>query len=204
NTIIMGKSFYDLHPADKALSKMNYKDLKIAVIVRGMEFNEVVEGYYGPLATFFKNHYDTPVNPNNLLEFDVWMDKKLEERGYDKDDPLRQFKLSSTLDPDKEELILRRGRIKKAGVRLPKVKKPKAEKNQNFGIRKGTKKEYVMELVKKLHDLGKNLDSKKLLQELISRVIKQYPDANEKSIKIWFSKARKSLDKSKGGANSEK
>jgi hypothetical protein len=192
----MAKSARDagLHPADKALRNMNYRDLKIGCIVRGMPFEEVVEAYHGTLASYFRLHYVDDHDPELLEDFDVWMDKQLENDGLKSDDPLRTFKLSSVIDPETQDIKLRARKARKAGVRVPKAKRLKQEKNKNLGVRKGTKKEYTMELVKKLHDAGKNLESKKLLSKLIDRVMDKYPDANEKSIKIWFSRARREIN----------
>lgn len=187
-------NYHGMHPVDKQLQNMNYRDLKIACIVRGMEFNDVVEGYHGTLAAYFRQNYGDGGDVELLEEFDVWMDQQLAKNNIPADDPLRLFKLSSTLDPETDELLLKRRRIRKAGVKVPKKTKAKAERNKDFGVRKGTKKEYTMTVYKKLHDLGKNLDSKKLQAKLIDKVMAEFPEANEKSIKIWISQAKKKLN----------
>lgn len=185
-----------LRPEYKALSQMVYRDLKIACIVRGMEFNEVVEADHGILASFFIRNFYESQNPELLEDFDIWMDHQLEKGGIDKSDPLRDFKLSSVVDPKTQDVKLKRRKLG-AGVKLPRKKPKRKEKNTTFNIRKGTKKEYTMELTKKLFELGKNMQSKKLQKKLTKTVRSKFPDANEKSIMIWYKKAYNAIIKEK-------
>ena len=61
------------------------------------------------------------------------------------------------------------------------AKKPKKEKNE-LGLWKGTKKAYTFELTLKGYDL----------ERVTRRVLKHFPEANEKSIKQWYKAALKS------------
>lgn len=193
----MAKSsrFNHLPPAYKELSQFVYKDLKVACIVRGIEFQDVVHGDHGSLASFFIKNYDKAQDPELLEDFDNWMDRQLELSGIAEDDPLRQFRLSSSLDPDTEDTKLRKRKLK--GVKIPKKKRKKRERNSTFNVIKGTKKEFTMELVKKLMGLGKNMESKKLQATLVKKVVEKYPDANPKSVMIWYKRALNEL-KDKG------
>lgn len=184
---------YQLSPAHKALSKLTYPDLKIACITKGMEFQDIVEGDHSTLSSYFLQNYDNKSDTENLEYFDAWIDEQLELQGIAKNDPLRQYKLSSVVDPATNDLKIRKKRVSKV-VKVPKKKRVKRERNEQFNIIKGTKKEYVYTLVQKLHDKGKNLNSKKIFERLLASVIEKYGDASEKSVKIWFNRAKKELD----------
>jgi hypothetical protein len=168
----------------QALSQMTYRDLKIACIGLGMEFNDIVEGDHTTLSSFFIKNYYTIKQPELLEYFDVWMDNQLEARGYPLGDPIRAYRLSSVLDPETDDVKIQRSKVSK-GIRLPKKVAVKRERNKDFNILTGTKKEYTMELTKKLLEMGKNLSSKKLQTKLVENVVTKYPDANPKSIMIW-------------------
>lgn len=179
--------FRGYRPEYRELARMNYRDLKIACIVRGMEFEDVVEGDHNSLQAFFIKHYHDLPHKDRLERFDNWMDKQLAKK-YPADDPFRAFRLSSVLDDTTEEPKVK-AKIKKALPKTP--KKPRREKNSTFNVFKGTKKEYTMELTHKLLKAGKNMESKKLQQKLVEAVIKKFPDANEKSIIIWYKRVVK-------------
>lgn len=171
-------------PWEVELSNMKYKDLKMACISRGMDFNEVVEGDYNNLHSFFRINYYVKKNIELINLFDKWMDDQLEQRGYDADDPIRKFRISTTLEENEEgemESKIKVKQLKKAF--LKKDKKPKKEKDSSTGIFKGTKKAYTYELTQQ----GKDLKS------IIQEVILKFPDASAKSIGIWHSRRKKEL-----------
>lgn len=180
------------HPRRKALDDLagfRYSDLKGAVIKRGMEFEKVINSDHGRMADFFIQNYDKPVNPKKLEEFDKWMDLKLKEQGYGEDDPVRQFK-QFTLEPEQEE-------EKPKKEKKVKIIKPKKEKNKEFGIFGGTKKELTYNLAKNLlakkgekYKSNKDL-VKKFGGQLFDKVKEKFPDANDKSVNIW---AKRALD----------
>ena len=74
-------------------------------------------------------------------------------------------------EKDEEGNIIKRKKV--PGIKKSKYKKPR-EKDEN-NLVKGTKKSYTWELTKK----GLNLE------RVIRRVQKKFPDANEKSIRLW-------------------
>jgi len=179
------------HPQRKALDELagfRYSDLKKAVIQRGMNFDLVVSSSHGVLSEFFIHHYDEPIKIKRLDEFDDWMDKTLAAKGHKEDDPIRQFK-QFTLKPDSEEIP------KPIKVKEVKINKPKREKNREFGVFGGTKKELTYNLSKDLLEKKGEYSNKELVKkfgdQLFEKVQKKFPDANDKSIKIWF---KRSLD----------
>ena len=67
-----------------------------------------------------------------------------------------------------------------AKEKVVKEKKEPRKKDAN-GLFQGTKKSYTYELQKK----GKTLD------QVITKVTRKFPDAQTKSIRIWFNKSKK-------------
>ena len=86
------------------------------------------------------------------------------------------------VDPETGEVIQKQRRV--PGLKKPKNKKPKAEKD-SFGHVKGTKKQYTWELTKRGYDI----------ERITRRVKKKFPDANEKSISLWFRSAKREYKK---------
>lgn len=182
-------------------SEMRYSDLKAACIMRGMLFEDVIEGDHNDLHTFFVNSFirDAPVKRALLEEFDIWLDQQLEKRGYDKDDPVRQFRQFSEEqgDGEEQEVVTKRSKVKKG---LPKKKKTRRERDSQFNIFKGTCKAYTYDTAKDCWDKVSakyNRDTKaifkKFADKAVSRVHKQFPDGKDKSIKIWFKRALNEL-----------
>lgn len=190
----MAKKSYSVvprdHPKRKALDELasfRYSDLKAAVIKRGIDFELVVSWDHGKLSDYFINNYDKPVNPKKLEEFDKWMDLMLKAKGYTENDPVRQFKqFTMPIEEEKEE--------KPKKKIEPKSIKPKKVKNKEFGIFGGTKKELTYSLSRDLViKMGAKYDNKALIKkfsdQLFNKVKDKFPDANDKSVKIWFKRA---------------
>lgn len=153
------------------ISKMSFKDLQRRAIVLGMPFPDVPQSDFFRLESFIRNSTNKP-DPSLIDQYDEWMDKVLEEAGYSKDDPMRNYQLR--LGYVSEDSVTKRKKFKRvAGI--PKPKKPKKEKDES-GLWKGTKKSYTYELTNKGFDL----------ERVTRRVQKKFPEANEKSIKQWF------------------
>ncbi len=151
--------------------KKTYKELKREAVIRGMPFPHVVEADVHKLSSFIDHSNNRP-NISLVDEFDAWVDKQLDQAGYSQDDPLRSSRLRLGFIGDQvEEGVVKTKRIK--GV--PKPKKVKRERDDN-GLYKGTKKSYTFELAAR----GFSLERTK------RRVMKKFPDASEKSIKIWY------------------
>lgn len=192
------------HPyfaANKALTKMRYMDLQAAVIMRGMDYEDIVEGDHGKLASWFIKNYNNPVKRDRLEQFDDWMDQKLKERGYKKNHPVRQFRRFSNLDDGQAQVKTRA--LRRADV--PKKVKVKRERDKEFNIFKGTKKDYTYKLSKSLYDakgseftenIAKQL-CKKYSALLLEKVQKKFTDAQEKSVKIWMKRCLDEITKKK-------
>lgn len=161
------------------LQNMTFKDLQRQAIILGMPFPEVPQSDYFRLESFVRNSTNEP-DATLIDKYDDWMDKVLEEAGYAKNDPMRdyQFRLGFVAGDDSEE------KKKTKRVRgIPKPKKPKKEKDDQ-GLWKGTKKSYTFELAKKGFTL----------ERTIRRVMKKFPEANEKSIKQWWRAATRRMN----------
>lgn len=158
----------------QSAGNMNYKDLKRNVVVRGMDFQEVVDGSFPRLQNWLHHNGDAPIDTTLLDKFDDWVEKGLKQRGaLDLIHP--QLRLGYIGERDEEGKVTKRKRVK--GI---KKKKKKRERTKD-GIYKGTKKAYVFECQ------AKGWSIKKTIRKTFAR----FPDASEKSIKIWYKKAAK-------------
>lgn len=164
--------------ADKELTQMKYRDLKIACIVRGMAFEDIVSGSYPSLASFFRENYYEKQDRGRLEAFDNRMEEELIKRGHDKQSPLVQFRLSTVLD-EEENSKIRSKSLK--GARVAKEKKPRRERDKVHNIFKGTKKALTYELASQ----GKSIE------ETVKEVEEKFPEAKKKSIEIWYKRALK-------------
>lgn len=166
--------------AFKELVNFKHRDLQRACIVRGLEFENIVKFGHPKLAEWFTDNYDNTQNENLLILYDAWVEEQLKARGYKEGDTLLSpaLKFSFVGDPSKMERI----NPKAATPILPNAeKKPKAEIDTTTGVRKGTKKAMTYDL----SYAGKTPD------EIILAVKEAFPDAEEKSIKIWHKRALK-------------
>lgn len=156
----------------KTTGNMTYKDLKRHVVVRGMPFEEVVNGTSPSLTNWLYNNRDKSIDPTLLDSYDDFIDSKLRESGAE-DLIHPQLRLGYIGERDDEGKTTKTKRVK--GIKKQKRKKEKTKD----GIFKGTKKALTFEFQQK----GKTLKS------TIRRVLKVFPDASEKSIKIWYKKS---------------
>ena len=156
---------------------MTYRDIKRQAIILGMPFPDATANSIGALLNFINRTNNKP-DPTLIDKYDDWVDFKLSERGYAKDDPLRSSRLRlGFLGEEQEDGSRRSKRIK--GIKKPKEKK-KRQKDER-GLVVGTKKSYTFELASKGYDL----------ERVTRRVLKKFPDANAKSISLWYRKAKK-------------
>lgn len=153
------------------LENMTYRDCKRRAISLGMPFPDACAADWNRLNQFIMK---SPNKPDNSLidKYDDWVDNILEDRGYQKNDPIRHYQLR--LGFIGEETVENQRKPKRVKG-LEKPKKPKREKDE-LGLWKGTKKSYAFELTLKGYDLDR----------IIRRVIKKFPDANAKSIQQWY------------------
>lgn len=144
--------------------------------MRGMPFEDIGKSSIPNLQSWYLKNYDLPVDYRLLEEFDLWCEKLLRERGADDTMISPIFRLSSVGARNAEGEITKRKRIRSM------VAKPKRKKERTTeGLFKGTKKAFTYELAQK--DLPK--------AEVMAMVKEKYPDAKEKSIGIWYNRARK-------------
>lgn len=149
-----------------------YKDLKREAVIRGMPFPDVVEADVYKLIVFNDRSNNKP-DISLVDKYDEWIDKQLEQAGYGPGEAIRSSRLRlGFIGEEKEDGTITTKRIKG----IPKPKKKKRERDDS-GLYKGTKKSYTYELASKGFSL----------ERVQKRVLKKFPDAKIKSIKIWFS-----------------
>lgn len=148
------------------------KDLRRQAIALGMPFPDVVDKEIWALIKYIQQSNNTP-DPSLIDEYDNWLDHHFDEIGIPKNDPIRHphLRLGFIGEVDEEGNTIKRKKV--PGIKKTKYKKPR-EKDEN-NLVKGTKKSYTWELTKK----GLNLE------RVLRRVQKKFPDANEKSIRLW-------------------
>lgn len=152
-----------------------YRDLQRKAITLGMPFPDVpVAGVMGLISFINSSHTQYP-NPDLIQEYDKWVIQQFDNSGMPEDDPLRssRLRLGFVGETDDEGKIIKRKKI--PGIKKSKIKKPARERDE-FNLMKGTKKSYTWELAKKGLEI----------ERVIRRVIKKFPDANEKSIRLWY------------------
>lgn len=163
-----------------------YRDLKRKAIILGMPFPDACSASVFQLINWINTSEEKP-NKHLINEYDDWMDRQLETAGLAKDDPLRSSKLRLGFLGEEGEDGKRKTR-RVSGIKKPREKKPPRERDE-FNLIKGTKKSYVWELTSKGYEL----------ERIIRRMKKKFPEANEKSINLWYRTAKRKLNgKDKG------
>ena len=159
---------------DILLKDMKLKDLQRECIMRGMDFEQMVKSSVLNLSSWLIDNWELKKDRSLLNEFDHWNNRILYGGG---NGDLVHDMLNLGYFEDRETGEVKEKRIK--GVRKKTIKKERTED----GIFKGTKKALTYHLCKQ----GK---SKK---EAVEEVMKQFPEALEKSIGIWYNRAKKTL-----------
>lgn len=163
-----------------------YRDLKRKAVILGMSFPDACSASVFQLINWINTSEEKP-NKHLINEYDDWMDRQLETAGLAKDDPLRSSKLRLGFLGEEGEDGKRKTR-RVSGIKKPREKKPPRERDE-FNLIKGTKKSYVWELTSKEYEL----------ERIIRRMKKKFPEANEKSINLWYRTAKRKLNgKDKG------
>lgn len=165
----------------RELSKMNHRDVQRACIARGCPFELVVSLDVPGLQGWFTKHRDRTQDLNLLNEFDMWKEQIFKELGYKKGDPMFHPNLRlgyiGTKDEEGNTLTTKKPR----GLGLAKKTKKKRERDEATGLFAGTKKALTFDCQRK----GKTLE------ETVEIVMEKFPEAQEKSINIWYKKSRK-------------
>jgi len=156
----------------KESTGLDYKQMKIEAIIRGMPFFDVINSSFFSLSNWLVKNAMKPKNLELLDQFDDYIEKELKERGrYELIHP--SLRLGYVKRDDEGEIQIKQPKEKRE-------KKPPREKEAN-GLFKGTKKAYTY----KLQASGKTLE------QTIEKVTRKFPDAQEKSIRIWYNKSKK-------------
>lgn len=157
------------------LFNLTYNDLKRECLKRGMGFQEVVSGDVLRLNHWLNRNINNKQNPQLIQDYDNWIEEVLISRGQEQlvHDSLRLAPLSWGKETE----------TKKEKPKTEDKPKVRREKTVN-GLYAGTKKALVYELVTK----------DRSIEKVIKRVQKYFPDAKEKSIKIWYNKAKREID----------
>lgn len=163
-----------------------YRDLKRKAVILGMPFPDACSASVFQLINWINTSEEKP-NKHLINEYDDWMDRQLETAGLAKDDPLRSSKLRLGFLGEEGEDGKRKTR-RVSGIKKPREKKSPRERDE-FNLIKGTKKSYVWELTSKGYEL----------ERIIRRMKKKFPEANEKSLNLWYRTAKRKLNgKDKG------
>ena len=176
------------------LSHMTYTGMKAACIMRGMPFEEVAENDFWGLSRWYYQHSHEKCNKELLEDFQQWRKLSLIHDGYSPDDALVNFSEYAT-DENNAGGRLKSSVVHKAAMGRLKKERPKKERDQTFGILKGTKKSKIFELTEKAYNKG--WDKKKCLRKILELCEKKKYDIAPKSIGIWFKKAYKQLESKK-------
>lgn len=162
---------------------MTYRDLKRKAVILGMPFPDACSAGVFELLHFIQNSEEKP-DKSLIDKYDDWVDSQLENIGYSKDDPLRSSKLRLGFLGEEKDGTRKIKRV--PGIKKPKEKKPPRERD-GFNLIKGTKKSYVFELTSKGYDL----------ERVTRRMKKKFPEANDKSISLWYRAAKRKLNDGK-------
>jgi len=153
--------------------KLKLKDLQRECVMRGLSFKEVGISSIPNLHSFLIKNWETPVDRSLIDQYDEWVDNELKELG--RDDLIHPaLNLGSTQDNETGETIKKR-------IRQVKPQKKAKKQRTSDGIFAGTKKAYTFELAKQ------GIEKK----EAIKMVVEKFPEAKEKSVSIWYNKAKK-------------
>lgn len=162
--------------AIKYVETLNLKDLKRACIMRGLPFEEVGNKSVLNLQSWFLKNFDLPLDHKLLEEYDIWCEGMLKSRGVDPIMTSPTFRLSAIAERNADGEVTKRKRVKSLAPRIKKKKERTSD-----GLFKGTKKANTYELAQK--GLPK--------AEVIRLIKERWPDAKEKSIGIWYNRAKK-------------
>lgn len=159
---------------------MTYKDLKRKAIALGMPFPEATGCGIFNLVGYINESTNRP-DKSLIDKYDEWIEEQFNSTGIPLDDPIRNSRLRlGFLGEEGEDGKRKLKRV--PGMKKPKEKKPPREKDQ-FNLVKGTKKSYTWSLVEKGYEL----------ERVIRRVKKKFPDANDKSISLWYRAAKRQM-----------
>jgi len=172
--------YFENGRALRELSNMKHRDLQRACIVRGMPSQDMVESDHHKLVSWFIENYDNTQSEELLINHDGWVEEQLIARGYKKGDvllsPALRFSYVGNIEEIEKPKIIKPHNEKE---KPPNERKEKSTVDVNTGIRTGTKKALTYQLTISGLSIG----------EVIKGVKNKFPEAEDKSIKIWFKRA---------------
>jgi hypothetical protein len=172
--------YFENGRALRELSNMKHRDLQRACIVRGMPSQDMVESDHHKLVSWFIENYDNTQSEELLINHDGWVEEQLIARGYKKGDvllsPALRFSYVGNIEEIEKPKIIKPHNEKE---KPPNERKEKSTVDASTGIRTGTKKALTYQLTISGLSIG----------EVIKGVKNKFPEAEDKSIKIWFKRA---------------
>ena len=167
----------------RELQNMKHKDLQKACILRGMTSEEVVAKNHHDLVGWFHKNYENSQDPQRLVLHDAWVESQMVARGYTKGKEFLHPALRFGIPGDLEKVEKVKEVKPEKAQKIPSAGKTTPTKNEKFNIRTGTKKELTFLLT----------EEKIEIKEIIKQVKDAFPEAQEKSIKIWHKRALKAM-----------
>lgn len=158
------------------IKNMTFRDLKIHVIIRGMPFDTVVNSNVHELSRFYMQNLYEDIDRGLLEKFDDWQEAQIADPNL----RVSGLRLSHVQEAEDSQTPNKAKRISNLKPKH-KIKATKKRERTDQGVFKGTKKALTFKLAAK----GRSL------QYTINKVMKVFPDARDKSIKIWWKKAQK-------------
>lgn len=175
--------YFENERALRELSVMKHRDLQRGCILRGLAPEEVVNFDHHKLVQWFIEHYENSQDQNLLIAFDAYVEEELVRKGYKVGDALMSPSLKMSYVGDIEKMdkpkIIKPEKVQPVSTE-PKVK---STIDEVTGIRTGTKKALTYDLT----------SAKLGIDEIIKRVKVKFPNAQEKSIKIWHKRRLKEM-----------
>jgi len=172
--------YFENERALRELSSMKHRDLQRACILRGMPSQQMVESDHHKLVSWFIENYDNTQSEELLINHDGWVEEQLVARGYKKGDvllsPALRFSYVGNIEEIEKPKIIK---IHNEKEKVHNEKKEKSTVDVVTGIRNGTKKALTYQLT--ISGLS--------IEEVIKGVKNKFPEAEDKSIKIWFKRA---------------
>lgn len=175
--------------AERQLSNMRFQDLKRANIARGLPFEDAAKFDIPQHQTWFLRHEENTQDITLIDQYDDWMNEVLKQQGYPDGDPVYHPSLRLGFVAQRDEETGEVLQTKKPRTRgLEKKKKKKVKRLEGTNVIAGTKKAYTYQLTLEKGKKGKPAHT---IGEIIEKVMAQFPDAKEGSIKIWHKKCLK-------------
>lgn len=174
--------------AEYELSKMKMRDIQRACVARGIDFELMLSMGLPELSGWFCSHYDWSQDLNLLNSYDDWKELQLKVKHPDKTDPVYHpsLRLGFVARKDDEGNVTETKKPRLKG--LEKKAKKKKEKLEGTNVFSGTKKAMTYQLATQ-HKSKEKLPAL-TVEQVWEQVEKQFPEAQLKSVKIWYKRAR--------------